>query len=40
MTNVLEVRDLTRTYRSGDRDLTVLDGVTFSVAAGTIRRNC
>jgi|TARA_B100000809_G_scaffold261795_2_gene311383 putative ABC transport system ATP-binding protein len=35
MTNVLEVRDLTRTYRSGDRDLTVLDGVTFSVAAGT-----
>ncbi|HCL28934.1 MAG TPA: ABC transporter [Candidatus Latescibacteria bacterium] len=32
---MLEVRDLTRTYRSGDRDLTVLDGVTFSVAAGT-----
>ena len=35
MTDVLDVRDLTRTYRSGDRDLTVLQGVTFRIAAGT-----
>lgn len=34
MTKVLEVRDLTRTYRSGERDLTVLQDVTFSVEAG------
>jgi putative ABC transport system ATP-binding protein len=35
MTDVLDVRDLTRIYRSGDRDLTVLHGVTFRVGAGT-----
>lgn len=35
MTNVLDVRDLTRTYRSGDHDLTVLQDVTFRVATGT-----
>lgn len=32
---VLEVSGLTRTYRSGRRELTVLRDVTFSVAAGT-----
>jgi putative ABC transport system ATP-binding protein len=32
---VLDVRGLTRTYRSGDRELTVLRDVTFSVAKGT-----
>ena len=31
---VLEVRQLTKTYRSGDRELTVLKGVSFSLAAG------
>ncbi len=31
---VLAVRQLTKTYRSGDRELTVLKGVTFSLAAG------
>ncbi len=31
---VLEVRQLTKTYRSGDRELTVLKGITFSLAAG------
>lgn len=35
MTDVLDVRDLTRTYKSGDHDLTVLHDVTFQVAAGT-----
>ena len=35
MTDVLDVRDLTRIYRSGDRDLTVLHAVTFRVGAGT-----
>ncbi|HJP29634.1 MAG TPA: ABC transporter ATP-binding protein [Candidatus Latescibacteria bacterium] len=35
MTDVLDVRELSRIYRSGDRDLTVLHGVTFRVAAGT-----
>lgn len=35
MTDVLDVRDLTRIYRSGDRDLTVLQDVTFRVGAGT-----
>jgi len=35
MTNVLDVRDLTRTYRSGERDLTVLQSVTFHIAEGT-----
>ena len=31
---VLEVRQLTKTYRSGDRELTVLKEVSFSLAAG------
>ena len=31
---ILDIRNLTRSYRSGGRDLTVLDGVTFSVAPG------
>ena len=31
---VLEVQQLTKTYRSGDRELTVLKGVSFSLAAG------
>ncbi len=31
---VLEVRQLTKTYRSGDRELTVLKGVSFTLAAG------
>ena len=31
---VLEVRRLTKTYRSGDRELTVLREVSFSLAAG------
>ncbi|MEE2832743.1 MAG: ATP-binding cassette domain-containing protein [Candidatus Latescibacterota bacterium] len=35
MTDVLDVRDLTRIYRSGDRDLTVLHTVTFRVGVGT-----
>lgn len=35
MTDVLDVRDLTRTYRSGERDLTVLQSVTFHIAEGT-----
>ncbi|MEE2658735.1 MAG: ABC transporter ATP-binding protein [Candidatus Latescibacterota bacterium] len=34
MTAVLEVRDLTKTYRSGERDLTVLHSVSFSVEEG------
>ena len=33
-TSVLEVRQLTKTYRSGDRELTVLKEVSFSLAAG------
>ncbi len=33
-TPVLEVQQLTKTYRSGDRELTVLKGVTFSLATG------
>ena len=35
MTAVLDVRQLTRTYRSGERDLTVLHEVSFTVEAGT-----
>jgi putative ABC transport system ATP-binding protein len=35
VTYVLDVRDLTHTYRSGERDLTVLADVTFHVASGT-----
>ena len=31
---VLEVRQLTKTYRSGDRELTVLKEVSFTLAAG------
>ena len=31
---VLEVQQLTKTYRSGERDLTVLKGVSFSLARG------
>lgn len=33
-TPVLDVQQLTKTYRSGDGELTVLKGVTFSLAAG------
>ncbi len=32
---VLEVRSLTKTYISGDRPLTVLDNVSFTIAAGS-----
>ncbi len=32
---MLEVRDLTKTYRSGDRDLTVLRDVSFAVEDGS-----
>lgn len=32
---ILQVQDLTKTYKSGDRSLTVLAKVTFSVEAGT-----
>ncbi len=32
---VLDVRGLTRTYRNGDRDLTVLRDVSFTIDAGT-----
>ncbi len=32
--SVLEVQQLTKTYRSGERELTVLKGVTFALAAG------
>ncbi|MCS1409643.1 MAG: Lipoprotein-releasing system ATP-binding protein LolD [Verrucomicrobia subdivision 3 bacterium] len=31
---VLRVDSLSKTYRSGDRELTVLDGISFSVSAG------
>lgn len=31
---ILDIRNLTRSYRSGGRELTVLDGVSFSVAQG------
>lgn len=31
---LLEVHDLGKTYRSGERDLTVLRGVSFAIAAG------
>ena len=31
---VLEVRQLTKTYRSGERELTVLKGVSFTLARG------
>ena len=35
MKGMLEVRDLTKTYRSGDRDLTVLRQVNFAVDDGS-----
>jgi putative ABC transport system ATP-binding protein len=31
---ILQAEDLTKTYRSADKSLTVLDGVSFSVSAG------
>ena len=34
MNSILEAKDLSKTYRSGERSLTVLDGVNFSIAAG------
>ncbi|AHM63347.1 ABC transporter related protein [Flammeovirgaceae bacterium 311] len=34
MNLILEVKDLSKTYRSGDRSLTVLDRVNFTIAAG------
>lgn len=34
MSNILEVKDLSKTYRSGERSLTVLDHVSFRVQAG------
>ena len=34
MNSILEVKDLSKTYRSGERSLTVLDGVNFTIAAG------
>ena len=33
--SILEVRNLTKTFKSGDKDLTVLDHVSFSVEEGT-----
>ena len=32
--NILQVQNLTKTYQSGNRKLTVLDGVTFEVMPG------
>lgn len=34
-TPILQVTDLVKSYPSGENSLTVLDGVTFSVEAGT-----
>jgi putative ABC transport system ATP-binding protein len=34
MNSILEVKDLSKTYRSGERSLTVLDRVNFTIAAG------
>ncbi len=34
--NILEVTDLTQQFRSGDKKLTVLDAVSFTVSEGTI----
>ncbi len=34
MTNILKVTNLGKTYRSGSKNLTVLDGVSFEVEAG------
>ncbi len=35
MSNILQVEDLTKTYHSNGRHLTVLDHVSFSIAAGS-----
>lgn len=35
MSNILNVRELSKTYKSGESQLTVLDQVTFSVPQGT-----
>lgn len=35
MSNILNVRDLRKSYRSGTSELTVLDGITFGVPEGT-----
>ena len=35
MSNILNVRDLRKSYRSGTSELTVLDGITFGVPVGT-----
>ncbi|WP_047245950.1 ABC transporter ATP-binding protein [Maribacter thermophilus] len=34
MTKILNVKNLRKTYRSGTKDLTVLDGITFDIEAG------
>lgn len=34
MSKILKVRNLSKTYRSGDHDLTVLDNVSFEVGSG------
>lgn len=34
--NILEISNLTQQFRSGDRNLTVLDSVSFSVSKGTV----
>jgi lipoprotein-releasing system ATP-binding protein len=36
MSDALSIRDLTRTFKSGDRDIVVLDGVDLDVARGEI----
>lgn len=35
MSNILHVQDLSKSYRSGSRELTVLQGISFSIAAGS-----
>ena len=35
MTNILQVKELTKIYSSGNRDLTVLNKITFGVESGT-----
>lgn len=34
MNPILAIKDLSKTYKSGDRSLTVLDGINFSIQAG------
>lgn len=34
MNPILEIKDLSKTYKSGERNLTVLDGINFSIQAG------